>query len=173
MIDDVAKNEKINRILNDEEYINWLANFTLDVPKFYCDSWGCSNQVIHNIQDISILYEIIQNFANENYIEPTLTACGNYYSLKHNNAGYNIGVMKGPETIYYCTRVKNAENYIYFKDIQNNTKTSTALIVDTKTEELTKLINDMVESNISDQVILEVTKKSLQKVLKNKKNLKL
>lgn len=173
----VVKKEKINKILNNDDYINWLEEFTLDNPKFYCDSWfssSISSPIIkQNIQDISLLYEIIQNYAQENYINPILTVCGNYYQIKHNNIGYHLGIMTGPETIYYCMRSNEEENYIAFKDIQNNKKTQTSLFVNSKMKELTELINSMIDNDISSDIILDETEKTLQKVLKNKKNSKL
>ena len=168
-MNNVVKKKKIDKLLNDKEYIKWLEEFTLENPKFYCDSWIFSGKTRENIQDISLLYEAIQNYANENYISPILTNCGNYYSFKHNNIGYHIGIMMGPETIYYCEKTNDNENYINFVDIQKNTKTSEKLMIDNKMKELTQIINDMIDNNISNDIILEVTEKTLQKTLKKEK----
>ena len=117
----------------------------------------------NTVRDV-ILAEI-KNYANDNYIAPIPTVCGDYYSIKHNNVGYQIGIMTGPETIYYCMRTEEEKNYIPFKDIQNNIKTPTAILINNKMEELTKLISSMIDNDISYDIILGETEKTLQKVL--------
>lgn len=168
-MDTVVKNERIKKILNNDEYIHWLEQFTLKHPKFYNDSCLDFKQSNQNIQDISLLYAIIENYAKENYITVIPNVCGNYYVINHNNVNYEIGIMIGPETIYYCKRTNNNENCINFTDIQNNTPTSKKLIIDSKIKELTQIINDMVENHIDDHVILEVTEKAMQKTLRKEK----
>ena len=169
-MNDVVNKEKINKILSNEDYINWLEKFTLNTPRFYCDSCfspsiNSLDNISQNIQDISLLYNAIKNYANDNYIAPIPTVCGDYYSIKHNNVGYQIGIMTGPETIYYCMRTEEEKNYIPFKDIQNNIKTPTAILINNKMEELTKLISSMIDNDISYDIILGETEKTLQKVL--------
>lgn len=170
-MNDVVKQEKINKILKDDNYINWLEQFTSDIPKFYCDNYfydGSTypNELNQNIQDISLFYEIIKNYAENNYISPVTTVCGNYYSIQHNNIGYHIGTMEGPEILYYCISVDCEESYINFKDIQNNTLTPNAIFINHKIEELANIINDMIDNNVNRDIISNVTNKTLQKVLK-------
>lgn len=168
-MNNVVKKERINKILNSDEYINWLEQFTLEHTKFYNDSFFSSNQQNQNIQDISLLYEIIENYAKDNYIATIPTVCGNYYEICHNNIDYQIGIMFGPETIYYCTRTNKTQNHISFRNIQTNAKTHTATLINTKMEDLTQLLNDMIDNNINSDIILSATEKTIQKVLKKTK----
>ena len=91
--------ERKEKILENEEYINWLEQYTRNKNKF-------TNDESHdeNVESLEALYLVIEDYAEENYVFPSKTTFGNYYTVKYNGVNYNIGYMAGQELFFYCER---------------------------------------------------------------------
>jgi len=169
------KQNKIKLILEHDDYISWLKTFTMKYPDFSDDEWlyfpsEISKNDNENVNDLNLLYEVVENYANKNYIEPTLCDFGNYYSIKHNNIGYDIGILISQGTLFFCRRCDEDKYFIEFRDIQTNKVQPHTNLINQKLEELTSLINNMIEDDIPAEVISTHTKKVLQKVQKSSNN---
>lgn len=167
---EVKKEINEKTIIDSDEYINWLEKYTLKHPKFAHDDFIFSikskdEDTQDKIYNIKFLYQAIEKYADNNYIMATKTNCGQYYSIVHNNVGYNIGVMIGEETLYYCARTEKNNNYINFKDIQSSKTISSAELINKKMEEINNIIDIMLENNIPSETISQVTEKTIQKKL--------
>lgn len=125
----LEKQDKLNKIAKNYEYINWLTSFTSKYLEFTDDDFLYSPELISkedniNIYDLGIFFEAIDNFARSNYIYPYSSEFGGYYNIKYNNIGFEIGSLVGQGTLFFCKRVNvnNDEYFIDFDDIVNNKK---------------------------------------------------
>lgn len=111
-------------IIKDEKYITWLENFTSRNYNFNDNDWlYCPDKISLNdkrkVENLYLLYQAIDNYAKDNHISSTVCYFGNYYSIKYNNIGYNIGMLQGQGTLFSCSRteIKQDANFIDFMDI--------------------------------------------------------
>lgn len=161
----IEKEKKIKKrkekILESEEYINWLEKYTEKRNKITSDE---SND--ENIESLEALYLVIEDYAEENYIFPHKTTFGNYYTFKHNDKNYNIGYMVGQEVFFYCERT-DEENILDFKDIQEEKKQPRAELIKLKLNKLNLLVNELSLTLPEERI-----KREISKVYKKRKNLK-
>lgn len=112
--------EKISRIVYSDYYLLWLEQFTLENPCFSSDILLYSNEEISDkernmIEDLHLLYRIIDDYASGNTLFPFNCYNGQYYKISYNNICYKIGVISGQGTHFFARRV-NTENKTGFID---------------------------------------------------------
>ena len=117
--------ERINKqkeIQSNPKYINWLEKFTERYPRFTDDDILYekkfkSAEDIDGVNNLSLLYNVIEEYAQKNYIylEKNSDFYGSY-KIKYNGIGYEIGCMVGQGTLFYCGRLSNPnETYKLFE----------------------------------------------------------
>ena len=157
--------EQKEKLLKNNDYMNWLENFTNRYPSFYEYDWvleGCSEEDIQNIQNIDVLYEVIEDYAVENYFKTTLENKGAFYLIKCNDVGYKVGMQFG-NSKFYCERTEVTEEAINFGFIQTNTKHRRSYFIDTQFYYITDAINKLMElgmdlDSIEEQLQITVHK---------------
>lgn len=156
-----------------DRYINWLENFTIKTGGFdtlalvyNADKYNYRDK--ENIEDLEILYEAISEFAEQNYIQPFQTEFGNFYSIKHNNSGFYIGIDGGQGVSFYCTRLDGVEeNALDYYDIVHNVKLPDTFRKEQKLEQLASIIDELLnEDNMPIEVIENKTNEAFQKIKK-------
>lgn len=107
---ELRKQQK-NLLLSKEDYILWLEEFTSKYPIFSDTDWLYNSTDLEekdqeNINQISLLYEIIDTYAKANYLYPNSNQFICYYYLKVKQNYYQIGqsIIK-PQPIYYCQKM--------------------------------------------------------------------
>lgn len=120
----MKKNIKINNMMSNTEYLEWLDQFTIDKEEFADDDWLYHPEQINDydkekVKDLSLFYFGIQDYAIGNQINPTDCEFGNYYRVKLNELGFEIGILIGQGTIFFCKKVSIDEEkeFIDFNDI--------------------------------------------------------
>ena len=146
------------KILENEEYINWLEEYTESKDIFTNDEARDEN-----VESLEALYLIIEKYAEDNYIFPSKNTFGYYYTVKYNNMNYNIGYIAGQEVYFYCERT-NEEATINFKDILEGKKQLSTELIKLKLNKLNLLINEL-----SLTLPEEYLKREVSKVYKHKK----
>ena len=161
----IEKEKKIKQrkeeILESEEYINWLEEYTERKDKFTND-----DSHDENVEKLEALYLIIEEYAEENFVFSSKTTFGHYYTIKYNNVNYNIGYMAGQEVFFYCERT-NEENILDFKDILEGKKQPSTELIKLKLNKLNLLINELSLIFPEENLTREVSK-----VYQKRKNLK-
>ena len=159
------------------DYIDWLVNFTnmgggFDTSVLTYDGSKFNGIDKKNIENIETLYEVINEFAEKNYLVPHLVEFGNYYSIKYNDIGFYVGVDFGQGTSFYCTRLDEVEkDAIDYKVLVHNTKLPETESKEKKLEELSEMIIGLLtEDNVPGEVIEKKIYESFQKVKSNKNN---
>lgn len=155
-------------IIKNDDYINWLEKFTTKNKIFNSDDWlYCPNKIseqnLNNVDKLKNFFEVIENYANDNYILPTPTEFGIVFEIKHNNVGYKIGMMSGQGICYYVVRIeKNIDDFIDYNLIKEANLTNRALMIKNKLGILEKFINNLVDEDVPVEAIVETTNKTLK-----------
>ena len=156
------------------DYIDWLVKFTnnkggfdTSVLLYKADKYSERDQ--DNIRNIETLYEVVSEFAKENYIVPNFVEYGYYYSIKYKDVGFYIGIDVGQGTSFYCTRLDEVEdNSLDYMDIVNNNKLPETERKERRLEELSLIIDSLFkEDHLPIELIEETAVNAIQKI-KNK-----
>lgn len=164
------KKEFKNNLHFSTEYMDWLENFTNDHNVFSTDSFiyepdSISEEDQLNVCFLEALFEEINDYSDENFINPYNTNYGQYYSIKHNGIGYDIEVDFGQGTCFYCNRLEEPRNNsLDYKHIMSSVKLPSTIRAEYKLEELTKYIEKLIEEDVPVEAIQRTTEDAIQKV---------
>lgn len=97
-----------------------------------------------NVNNLHTLFEGIELYAKKNYIYPTKCDFGVYYNIKLDGISYEIGMLVGQGTLFFCNRkpLNKDLEYIDFSDIMSDKKKDG---VDVITQQLKDLSNKVLE----------------------------
>ena len=169
------EDQQKNAILSNTDYIIWLEKFTTKYPDFnneifYYQKEKLSKEDIKNGEMLPIFYDAIENYAEQNRIEP-INVSGNfqdeYYQLKFQGVGFHIGCMCGQGTLYYVEKKTPTTNFIDFEDILISKRKTFRNQVSNNLEKLTKLIHEIADSTPLDE-ISKTTENTIQKILQKR-----
>ena len=155
-------------------YIEWLEQFTEKHKSFSTDSFiydenSLTKEEKDNVELIEALYEIIDEYADNNYIKPKTTDFGNYYTIGYNNNSYIIGVDGGQGTSFYCERLDEyKKNSLEYKHLMGGVKLPSTLLIDQKLDELVQLIERLNREEIPLEAIHQKADTVLQKLKINR-----
>jgi len=160
-----------------DNYLEWLEQFTEKYPNFTDIEWLYSKEKItendyENIKTIHLFYEIIEKYAQENYISGTQEYYGKYYIVKNNNFYFRIGIISGQGSIIFFNRHDILEKGFYydidFNDIRNNKKREFAIEIDKKLDKLAELIKNIARENTPLEAIASKADETIHKILTKK-----
>ena len=180
------RNEQIDNLMSNTDYIEWLNKFTKDKKGFSSDHWAyfpneISSYDRKNVEELGLFYEGIDKYAEQNHLYPTPTEFGNFYKIRLNKHGYIIGVLVGQGTAFYCKRVpvKNKKEFIDFNDIMLNKKQDNVEKYDYTLDVITRSIINAYGNGASMDLIINAlyytlnnmnyTEDKPKKLRKNKK----
>lgn len=184
MAKEKIRNEEIKKIMSDTDYFEWLIQFTQDKSVFF-DSDGIylldevSNYDRKNIKKLCLLYEGIDKYASQNYIYPSTCEFGNFYKVKLDKYGFEIGILVGQGVEFFCKKVslENDNDFIDFNDIM-------AVKKQDKVDDINKILNSLSRMviaayengvpteaivNIVDDTVKDIVSKKEDKILVRKK----
>ena len=169
------RKRKMNEISSSSNYLDWLNQFTIKYPSFSDDTWfykekKISKENLENVNDLSLLFEIIREYAINNYIYPIKDYNGSsYYNVKYKDVGYQIGVSTSQGTYFFCTKTNNIDDtFIDFNDIIMNKHQAKAELIKNKLDELSTIITYYYEHGIP----FEALKLEIDNTLDNIENFK-
>ena len=168
--------EEINKILSNTDYINWIINFLADNDSFsdYCwlyNSLNLKDIDVKNLKKLSLFYDGVDKYANENFIYPTNDNNGSFYQIKYNDWCFEIGVIYGQGTTYYCQKAYVKEDkYIDFNDILNNRKQDNISEITDTLKLLSECILDAYNKGVPIEAIKNTTDKVINDIIWQKKD---
>ena len=124
-IQQLRRNAKISKeLISNEDYISWLEKFTIEHPYFDDEYWQyfpeeITDNDLKNVQNLNLFFQAIEHYAQKNYIFPNTDNSEFFYSIKHNKIGYEIGLIPGQGTVFFCQKTKARKSFIDFKNILN------------------------------------------------------
>ena len=124
MLDENYKEMIDREIFSDTSFMDWLDEFSSKHPTFLDIDWlytrdkEITKEDYANIKKLQFLYLGIDDYAYENNIRTTKDAMGEYYKLKYNASGFEIGASSDQEMSFFCSRSNQVdETFIDFFDI--------------------------------------------------------
>lgn len=170
-----AKNIKMQEMLSNTDYIKWLDKFTIKHSSFTDDDWlyfhkKISKEDLEKVNDLHLMYRGIEKYASENCIYPTDCNFGNFYKIRLENTGFEIGILVGQGTLFFCNRVqiKNKKDFIDFNDILNNKTNDSLTTIKNKLNELSNFIVSLYKSGVPLEAIVFTLDNTLNEI--NPKN---
>lgn len=165
------RNLKIQEMFANSEYIDWLSRFTLENQNFSDDMWlyfpeKISKEDGSRVDDLCLMYEGIDKYASENYIFPYHCDFGNFYKIKFNDVGFEIGTLSGQGTIFFCSRVsiEDEKEFIDFNDIINNKKSDNVTTIENSLNELSEHVISLSNNGVPLEAITNTLNSTLSKL---------
>ena len=166
-----AKNIKMQEILSNTDYIKWLDKFTIEHSNFSDDDWlyfpeKISKEDLEKVNNLHLMYRGIEKYASENYMYPTNCDFGNFYNIKLENSGFEIGILVGQGTLFFCNRVQieNQKDFIDFNDILNNKTNDNLTTIKNKLNELSNFISSLYKSGVPLEAIINTLDNTLNEM---------
>lgn len=162
--------ESIKNIMkSSKEYVNWLKKFTEENPSFSDDyyeivSGEYSNTDKINMKNLSLLFEVIDEYAKKNYMVTQKNEYSESYDFRTDDINYNIGFFWGQSSSFFCQRIdKEAKDIIDFDDIIKGSYTNS---FEKNKSGIKKMTNSVMEL-YQNGVPLEIIKSEFEKTIKN------
>lgn len=172
-----SKDKKKKEIFSDTNYMKWLENFTIKHPSFASDTWlyfqeQISKEDNENVGDLYLLYEGIDFYANRNYIYPMTCEFGDYYNIKLDNVCYEIGMLIGQGTLFFCNRkpLNKDLEYIDFNDIIDDKKKDGVTTIENGLNQLSNLVVSLYENNVPIEAIIMTLENTLNEIKSQNKS---
>ena len=158
------------------DYIDWIEKFTKENTIFATDSYlydedAVSEEEKENIFLLEALFEVITEYADNNYINPEKKDYEIDYYIKHNDIGYQIGMNYGQGVTFHCARLEEPrEESIEYKKLMSGVKLPSTIQAEYKLEELKELIERLVEEDVPIEAIHQTADATIQKIKVNKRS---
>lgn len=164
-----TKEIRQKEIISTTEYISWLEEFTKIHSFFTVDDWLYSDNEISksdekHVEELELLYFEIKEYAKKNFISFNRSEGLEYYSIKYNNVGYQIGEVGFQGGSFYCNRVEieSDEDFINFTDIITNKKQERVDFINKRLSDLSNLIKELLKEEIPIPAIEETIQKTIE-----------
>ena len=166
------RNDRIKTIMSSIDYITWLIDFTKDKEGFNDDDWTysyekLSDSDLEKVNELSLFFEGINDYAKINYIYSYPRSFGEYYLIKVGDIGFEIGIMTGQGTLFYCKKTKVDKEYIDYLDILTNRKQDNVSYIKENLDNLSNIIISLYESGVPLDAIIESVDGVINKIVKN------
>lgn len=158
------------KILSSDEYIEWMNDFvkkngSFSTYPFDYDLSKYTSEDRINVHNFYLFFEIIDDYANANYLSPIEEKYGIYYPVHYENMGYLIGCDYGQGTAFDCICLDEIrDGSIDFKKVMNHEKSSRAVFIDKRLDELDSFIDKLYEEDIPLYAIADTASKKVQKI---------
>ena len=176
-IQDYAVQQKVKNMMSNTNYIKWLHRFTSDKESFYDDDWLYFPEKINdldreNVYKLCLFYEGIDEYARENHIYPVARDFGNFYKVRLNNFGFEIGALNGQGTVFFCKKVpvEKISDFIDFRNIMAGKKEEKANQIDINLDYLSDTIISTYESGVPIESIINTVDKTIKEIISNQEN---
>ena len=128
---------KEKELFSSPKYIMWLNEFTKKYESFSDDDWLYESEKIsakdlEQVKYLGTIFNGVEAYANKNYIFSKSNDLGEYYSIKLEDAAYEIIQSSFGDSVYSCRRVELTDDIdvIDFNDIISNKKRELAIEID-------------------------------------------
>ena len=169
--------EKRKEMFSNTNYIKWLEGFTTKYESFADDSWlyaptELSQEENEKVDNLHLLYEGIELYAKKNYIYPTKCDFGGYYNIKLDNIGYEIGMLVGQGTVFFCKRtgIDKELEYIDFNDIMSDKKKDGVDVITQQLKDLSNKVLELHKKGIPLTALIETLDTTLIGIKEEEKN---
>ena len=175
------RNERIIMLMSSIDYFDWLINFTKDKEGFTDNDWtyfydDLSDVDKEKVDELSLFYEGIRRYAEENYIYSNIRPYNEYYLrdnylVKVGDIVFEIGMMTGQGTLFYCRKaiLEKNKKYIDFLDVLANKTQDNVSYIKESLNNLSNMINSLYESGIPIEAITNTINKEISRIISNER----
>jgi len=165
-------------IFSNFDYINWLCKIlesnsvlTENDWLYFMDKFTDDDKIY--FERFNLFFEGIKEFAENNYIYPTMGNLDVYYVLKYNDNFFKIGVTFGQGASYYCEQTDMCNYHIDFVDIIEKKSLYKTVLIKEKLNRLSNAIQNLIELGVPIDAIVDTINviKKEQEDKTNKKTL--
>ena len=168
---------KRKEMFSNTNYVKWLESFTIEHPDFSDDDWlyfpeKISHEDNEKVKNLHLFYEGIELYAKKNYIYPTECDFGGYYNIKLDNIGFEIGMLVGQGTLFFCKRTplnKDLE-YIDFNDLVADKKKDGVDVITQQLNDLSNKVLELHKKGIPLEALIETLDTTLTGIKEKEKN---
>lgn len=162
----IARMEREKKLVSNYDYISWLENFTLEHEEFNDCSWLYSSDEIteenlENVQALCSFFEGIGRYCDKYYINTE--GNGDFEKecihIKHDNVGYQIGLVVGQGAYVYVTREEPKTDAIDFCHVVNDTKPEDFEVKENLLKKIDFKICEAKDIGIPEKCITDIIKK--------------
>ena len=171
------RTEKIKDMMTNPDYFEWLNEFTQDKKGFSDDTWLYFPNEIkdsdkENVEELHLFYDGIDKYASANYIYPVDCEYGNFYKIRLDEIGFEIGVLSGQGVVFFCKKVpvENEQEFIDFNDIMTGKKPEQVDQINAKLDSLAKMIKAIYESGVPIEAINYTLENTLKELISQNEN---
>ncbi len=172
-----ARNEEIKIMMANQSYLEWLTQFTKDKEGFSDEDWLYFPERIKdsdkaNVEKLGLFYDGIDNYAQQNYIYPLPCEFGNFYKIRLNEIDFEIGMLVGQGTVFYCKKVKveNEQEFIDFNDIMTNKKQEQVAKINTILESLSNMVFTAYKNGVPIEAISSTLEDIIDEITSSKED---
>lgn len=160
------KEKAEKQTISNYDYISWLEKFTQIHEGFASDSWlykkeELSAQDYANVEKLYLFLNAISNYCRNFHINIEGTEKFEFESvhIKHNNVGYQLGLVIGQGSYVYVRREKPHDDAICFDNIMNNIVPEEFKTKEELLQKFEKIVSAMKEADIPSEVVINTLKK--------------
>lgn len=169
------KEKKIKDMMSNTSYIEWLNEFTQDKDGFSDDDWlyfpeKISDSDRENVLKLCLFYEGIDNYSQQNHIYPVPCEFGNFYRVKLNDFGFEIGILVGQGTIFFFNKVSIADDKVFidFNDIMIGRKQDNVDQINATLDSLSSMVLTAYESGVPIEAMVSRLDNTIQNITSKK-----
>ena len=127
LYDELKRQEEAKMgLLQDDNYINWMIDFSHSKNRFYDVMRGCilQEEDKKQLNKLGLFVDGIMDYAEEKNIDYNVYKYGYSCKIKYNNVGFEVGTIQGTGPNYYAQKVKRVNNidFIDYDEIIAYTK---------------------------------------------------
>lgn len=172
-----VKSGEIKILMSNANYLEWLNQFTQDKKGFFDDHWLYLPEQINdsdkeNVEKLCLFYEGINGYARLNHIYPLQCDFGNFYRIRLDKIGFEIGILIGQGTVFFCNKVavENEQEFIDFNDIMTGKKQEQVDKINANLESLSNMVLTAYESGAPIEAITYTLENQINEIISKSQN---
>ena len=140
---------RIQGMVSNTDYVDWLDQFTLQNPIFsendwlYSDTLGVEDK--KNVQDLFLFFRAIDSYAKRNYIAPTVVDHRIGYTIHKDDFYFQVGYHLEEDNLFFCERLDPVKRSIDFYQVMNKNLSMRTMYIDQALSEISSEIRELME----------------------------
>ena len=166
--------------------VKWIEKYLTkekaeqDIDGFSNDDWLYSPEKLseadrENVEELSLFYEGVANYSKQNHIYPVSFDYGNFYLVKLNDFGFEIGIYVGQGISYFFNKaqLEDDKEFLDFNDIINGKKQDNVDQINATLDSLSSMVVTAYESGVPIEAITNTLSNTINEITSKKDGKKL